>query len=191
MTSLERAIQSVVAQPAPESLIALQGALLARQEKDGTLSAALEVAGHFYRFLCELRSKVTARQYSEFASLLDIGAVGAVALENLTASEGPDFWRRLLLGGLGETLMVAASRQYVKAWKVEASVVFECAAWCLQDILWRVSAEMQPDLSGERRWQAIQTLLAPAHDPELSGSAKALLLGRIFQALLLTYLARL
>lgn len=191
MTSLVQAIQTVVTQPTPEGLVALQGALLASGREGEALSDALEVAGHFYRFLCELQSKVTARQYSEFASLLDIGAVGAVAVENLSDWDGPDFWRRLFLGGLGETLMVAASRQYVKAWEAETSVVFACATWCLQDLLWRVSSWLQPGMPGEERWRAIQTLLAPARDKELSGSAKAVLLGRVFQVLLLTYLARL
>jgi hypothetical protein len=191
MTSLEDAIQPILKQPTPEALVALQGALLASGRSGDALSDALEFAGHFYRYLCELRGKISAKDYSELASRLDIGAVGAVALENLIASEVTEFWKRLLLGGLGETLMVAASRQYIKAWQVETDVEHACATWCLADSLWRVSAKMQPSLPDEQRWQAIQALLAPARDPRVSGSEKALLLGRVFQLLLLTYLARL
>jgi hypothetical protein len=191
MRSLEAAIHPILTQPTPEALVALQGALLASGRSGEAQCDVLEIAGHFYRYLCELRSKISAKDYSEFASRLDIGAVGAVALENLIASEVPEFWKSLLLGGLGETLMVAASRQYIKAWEAETNVVHACATWCLADSLWRVSAKMQPSLPGDQRWQAIQALLAPARDREVSGSEKALLLGRVFQLLLLTYLARL
>ncbi len=65
------------------------------------------------------------------------------------------------------------------------------AAWYLSEALWRASSEMQPDLQPEERWEAIRTLLAPAHDPDVPAPEKALLLGRIFQLLLITYLARL
>jgi hypothetical protein len=50
---------------------------------------------------------------------------------------------------------------------------------------------MQPDLEPERRWHAIQALLAPAYDSEVPAPDKAVLLGRTFQMLLITYLARL
>jgi hypothetical protein len=50
---------------------------------------------------------------------------------------------------------------------------------------------MQPDLEAEKRWQAIQALLAPAYDPDVPAPSKAVLLGRVFQILLITYLARL
>jgi len=124
-------------------------------------------------------------------SMLDIGAVGAVALENLVTSDPEDFWKGLVLGGIAEGLMVAASRQYVKGWEVETALVHSQAAWYLTEALWRASSEMQPDLQPEQRWEAIQTLLAPAHDPDVPAPAKAVLLGRIFQVLLITYLARL
>jgi hypothetical protein len=50
---------------------------------------------------------------------------------------------------------------------------------------------MQPDLPSEERWQAIQSLLAPASEPDVPAADKAVLLGRVFQILLLTHLARL
>ena len=200
MKSLQEALQLILAQPTPAALVELQGALLASESRGADVEQALEIAGRFHAYLCELQSKITARDYSELASRLDIGAVGAVALENVIDSEGGEFWRGLLLGGLGETLMVAASRQYVRAWEVETALVHTCTVWYLTEVLWRTS-ELQSDPSGsgfsgqslpsEQRWQAIQSLLAPAHDPAVPASDKALLLGRIFQILLLTYLARL
>lgn len=191
MKSLADAIQPILSQPTPAALIELQGALLASGHSGPKLERTLAVAGHFYAYLSELQSKISARNYSELASRLDIGAVGSVALENILASQSHNFWQRLLLGGAAEGLMVAASRQYVKGWEIETDLVHSQAAWYLAEALWHASGETQPDLPAETRWQAIDQLLAPARDPNLSAPAKALLLGRIFQMLLLTHLARL
>ena len=191
MLDLQEAIQPILSIPTPEGLIALQGALLAHGKESEAVERALEVAGRFHHYLSDLQSKLTSRNFSELASRLDIGAVGAVALENLIASEPEEFWKRLALGGVAEGLMVAASRQYVKGWEVETGLVHSQAAWYLAEALWHVSREMQPELQPEQRWQMIQELLAPASDPEVPASEKALLLGRIFQILLIAYLARL
>ncbi len=189
--SLQEALQPILTRPTPDALIELQGALLASGHRGEGVERALEVASRFHAYLCELESKITARDYSELASRLDIGAVGAVALENVIAAEKEKFWQRLLLGGLGESLMVAASRQYIKAWEIETGLVHSCAAWYLTESLWRVSSEMQPELPPDRRWRAIQSLLAPVYDDGVPASAKAMLLGRVFQMLLLTYVAHL
>jgi hypothetical protein len=191
MKSLQDVIRSILTQPAPEALVELQGVLLALDGQDEAAQQALEVAGRFYAYLSELRSKLKAKDYSELASRLDIGAVGTVAMETVIAGESAKFWQRLVLGGLGEALMVGASRQYVKAWEVETGLVHGEAVWYLTSALWQASGEMQPDLPAEKRWEAIHALLAPAHDPEVPGAVKALLLGRIYQMLLLTRLARL
>ena len=191
MFDLQETIQPILSLPTPEALIALHGALLALGDRDETVEQALEITGHFYRYLSDLQSKLTSRRFSELASMLDIGAVGSVALENLIESEPEKLWKRLILGGVAEGLMVAASRQYIKGWEVETALVHSQAAWYLTEALWRMSSEMQPELQPEKRWEAIQNLLTPAHDPDVPASQKALLLGRIFQILLITYLARL
>jgi hypothetical protein len=191
MPTLQDAIVPILSMPTPEALIALQGALLACDQEGETVDHALKVTGHFYDYLSELQSKIAARQYSEMASMLDIGAVGAVALENLISAEKDDFWEKLVLGGLAEGLMVAASRQYIKGWQVETGLVHSHAVWVLTEALWHASNEMQPGLPSEQRWQAIQSLLAPANDPDVPAPNKALLLGRVFQILLITYVAQL
>jgi hypothetical protein len=189
MKKLQDVVRSILSQPTPDDLVALQGALLAFDRRSVAVERALDIAGHFHTYLTELQSKIAARDYSELASRLDIGAVGSVALENLIDTEGEHLWQRFLLGGLGEALMVAASRQYIKGWQVETGLVHTRAAWYLTEALWRASADMQPDLASERRWQAIQALLAPAYDPDVPAPDKATLLGRVFQMLLLTHLA--
>ena len=189
MLTLQDAIRPILSLPTPEALLALQGALLACGQEGDTVDHALKIAGHFYDYLSELQSKIAARDYSEMASRLDIGAVGAVALENLLSAEADDFWAKLVLGGLAEGLMVAASRQYIKGWQVETGLVHSHAVWVLTEALWHASNEMQPNLPSEQRWQAIHSLLAPAQDPDVPAPDKALLLGRVFQILLITYLA--
>jgi hypothetical protein len=191
MKSLSDAIQSILIQPTPAALVELQGALLFSEREGADAKRALDIAGRFHGYLCELQSKIAARDYSEFASRLDIGAVGAVAMENIISSDAEGLLHRLLLGGLGESLMVAASRQYVKAWEVETGLLHTCTSWYLAEALWHASVETQPELNPEQCWQAIQSLLAPAHDATVPAPDKALLLGRIFQMLLLTYLVRL
>ena len=191
MKSLQDAIRPILSQPTPEALVALQGALLTSGQEGEVVDRALEVTGHFHTYLSELQSKITARNYSELASRLDIGAVGAVALENVIASEKDDFWQRLALGAVAETLMVAASRQYIKGWEAETGLVHSRAAWYLTEALWRASSEMQPGLKPDQRWEAVQALLSPAHDPSVPAPDRAVLLGHVFQMLLITYLARL
>jgi hypothetical protein len=191
MPSLQEAIGSILSQPAPGTLVVLQGTLLTSGQQGEGVDRALEIAGHFYAYLSELQSKISSQNYSELASRLDIGAVGAVAMENILTATQEEFWQRLVLGAVAEGLMVAASRQYVKGWEIETKLVHSQAAWYLAEALWKASTEMQPDLEAGRRWQAIQALLAPAYDPEVPAPDKAVLLGRIFQILLITYLTRL
>ena len=191
MESIRSAMGSVLRRPTPAALVDLQGALMASGLHGPALDNVLEIAGQFFSYLCELNSKGTARDFSELASRLDIGAVGAVALENVVAGGDGDIWRGALLGLLGEGLMVAASRQYVKAWEVEASQVHTCAAWHLTDAMWRASTEMQPEASPEDRWESIQNLLAPVYAADTPAADKALLLGRIYQVLLLSHVTRL
>jgi len=191
MVSLQDAVQSILRHPTPEALVALHGSLLARRQQGEVVDDALETAGHFHAYLSDLQGKISARNYSELASRLDIGAMGAVALENVLTAEGEHLWQGLFLGGLAEVLMVAASRQYVKGWEVETGLVHTQCVWFLTEALWHASTSTQPDLLPDQRWQAIQSLLAPAADPDVPASDKAVLLGRVFQILLLTHLTRL
>jgi len=96
----------------------------------------------------------------------------------------------VLLGGMGEALMVLASRQYIKAWAQETELVHRRAAWYLFGALWRLSVECQPDLAVEQRQALIQALLVPSLGAETPVPAKIALLGRLFQVLLLTHILR-
>lgn len=188
MTSLSAALNQALHSPQPADLVALQEALLLQETTasadQATVERGLEVAGEFYAYLSQVQSALTARQFSELASWLDIGAVGAVAFEHIVTTHGGSL-AELATAALSETLMVLASRQYVKAWDVESRVVHDHAAWYLRQALWRLSQERQAQLSPEARLAALRQILAPVADPAVPAAGKLLLLGRLFQVLLL------
>jgi hypothetical protein len=181
----------LLTEPEPDDLLALQTRLLAAgidPERARAAHQASEVAREFHAYLSEIEAKSSAREYSQLASLLDVGAVGGVALENLTEA-GEVLLQRVLLGGLSETLMVLASRQYVKAWDREMRPIHMRAIWFLRGELWRLSVQGRPDMPIEARVALVDGLLAPALDQTTSDEARLALLGRLFQVLLIIHLA--
>jgi hypothetical protein len=181
----------LLTEPEPDDLLALQTRLLVAStdsERASVVRPALEVAREFHAYLSQIEAKFSAREYSELASLLDVGAVGGVALQNLTEA-GEVLLQRVLLGGLGEILMVLASRQYVKAWDREMRPIHMRAIWFLRGELWRLSVQGQPDLPVEERVELVDGLLAPALDRATADQTSLALLGRLFQVLLIIHLA--
>lgn len=181
---------TLLGEPSPPGLWQLRADLLqVGVPLEATVWAILD---EFYHFLNELLASATAREYSHFASLLDIGAVGGVALQNLLAQEGNRaLWQRLLAGGLSESLMVLAARQYVKAWEGEMTTLYRSAAWNLYRALWEISLELKPELTSATRRTHLEDLLAPLRGENTRGTVKALLIARLYQFLLLYYLRQL
>ena len=190
--SFQELLGRLLVEPSPSDLLALQTRLLAAGADPARADAAchaLELSREFHSYLSELEAKFGARQYSELASLLDIGAVGAVALENLTEA-GESLKQRILLGGLSEALMVLASRQYVKAWGREMQPIHMRAVWFLRAELWRLSIAGRPDMGTEERVALVDGLLAPALESDAPDEVSLALLGRLFQILLIIHLAQ-
>ncbi len=190
--SFQDLLGRLLVEPSPSDLLALQTWLLVAEADPESADAAghaLEVSREFHAYLSELEAKFGARQYSELASLLDIGAVGAVALENLTEA-GESLKQRILLGGLSEVLMVLASRQYVKAWGREMEPLHMRAVWFLRAELWRLSVAGRPDIGAEERAALVDGLLAPALESDAPDEVCLALLGRLFQILLIIHLAQ-
>lgn len=178
---------AVMSAPSPAVLRQLQGDLL--QAELALRPETWQLLSDFYEYLIALRSRATARQYSHLASLLDVGAVGTVALQHVVNARGEKhFWQTLLLNVLGEGLMIAAARQYVKAWEGEMSAVHEQAAWKAQQAFWRVSQALRPQLDAAERRQHLDQLFAPLYSSEVHNTFRAILLIRFFQVLLLAHL---
>jgi hypothetical protein len=149
-----------------------------------------EVLDHFRAYLDRLETGASSRDYSHLASKLDIGAVGGVLVEHLVESENARQLTERLLGGLlSEGLMVLATRQHVKAWEGELASVHREAAWYLYGEIWRWAEEMKPDLDRKERRNLIDQLLNPVLSDDTPGMHRAVLIGRLFQLLLASYLS--
>jgi len=186
---LEATLTQVLTQPTPDALWGLRADLLALADRlppgqqDGA-DWTMEIVGQFYRYLAELRSKMTAREYSQLASRMDMGSVGMLAVQDLV-TERENLLESLFLGGLSEGLMVLATLQYVKAWEAEMSLVHDQALWWLYEGLWRLSREFRSQVrTGERR-KLIDDLLMPTRSAETEPTVRVALLVRLFQALLI------
>lgn len=181
-------LMTAVTQPTPHALWQLRSDLLAGGAAPD--APALVVLSHAFAFFTELSARMTAQGFTELASMLDIGAVGTVALQNLVDGDTAkgEFWQRLLLGALSEGLMVLASRQYIKGAKAEVEALFQNHAWILADLLWRFSQARQPALPNTGRAQTIDRLFAPIWAEPTEPMAKAALIGRLYQMMLLANL---
>lgn len=183
-------LQSILTKPAPADLLSLQSALLSWEEKaDSPLArerttAALSLLGDFYNFLVGLESKLEAHAFAELASKMDVGAVAGVVAENVLGA-GKKLLERVLVGGFSEALTVLASRQYVKAYNRELEAFFQQVAWQLRAHLWRFSAARRPEMAPAERAALIDSLFAPIFKRETPGSTKPIVLGCLFQVLLL------
>lgn len=192
--NLRDAVTAILHSPSPAGLYTLGAALRecrlrAPAEEQPALRIALDMAGAFYHFLSAIQAKTTAEEYNKLASWLDLGSVGTVALQNVLA-EREDRLRRLLMGGLSESLMLIGSLQYIKAWERETQALHEQAAWQLYGGLWELSLLGQPELPPEERRQSIENVLAPCFDTNLPSIHKTVYIGWLFQLTLLIALAR-
>ena len=183
-------VMTALWKPSPATLFALGASLRSRRatasaDEQPALDAALGIAEKFYTFLSDVQAKTTAEEYNKIASMLDVGSVGTVALQNLLA-EREHMLRRLLMGGLSEALMLAASFQYVKAWEREAQALHEQAAWHLSDAFWGLSLRGQPNLGDAERRRTIDGLVRPCFDQNLKTAQKTVYVGWLYQFALLT-----
>jgi hypothetical protein len=186
---LDSILSRVLTSPAPDSLWNLRASLLALADRLPPAQRpladwSLAITGQFHHYLVLLQSKMSAHEYSQLASKMDIGSVGLLALQDLVADRGQLF-KKLFVGGLSEGLMVLAALQYTKAWKTEVTLVNDEALWWLYDGLWQVSRELRPDLAAETRGDQLEALLAPVRSPEVEPAVKAAIIARLFQVLLL------
>jgi hypothetical protein len=189
MTTFPQSLTAVLTQPTPAALWQLRGDL--RQADLPADALIWQVVDRFFAFLNSLTANLKDYEFSKMATLLDIGAIGGVAVQGVIEGDLPvqTLWKRLLAGSIGEGLMVLASRQYIKGAQAELIGVYQNTAWYLFDALWHVSAQMQPLLTPAERRRLLDELLMPALHPEMDDGVKIVLLGRLFQLLLIIHLA--
>jgi hypothetical protein len=187
--SLQEAVTEALVSPSASAVWRLRAELLAAGLPPE--SGVWEILEEFHRFLDDLETGASSRHYSQLASKLDISAVGGVVLEHVLDPKAADeLAQRLMTGLLSEGLMVLATRQHIKAWEGELGAVYRSAAWWLYGAMWRWSERRSPEVHFPERRLLLDRLFAPVHSREASGFSKAVLLGLLFQVLLLGALAR-
>jgi hypothetical protein len=187
-------LQRILTKPSAADLISMQSWLLSREEKADSpemrahVGAALLLLENFYSYLVCLESKMEARAFAELASKMDMAAVGVVVAENVRGA-GERIVEKVLMGTLGEALMVLASRQYVKAFHRDLESFCRQITWQLRAHLWRFSANRRPGIPAQDRAEMINALFAPIMAETAPGAAKPVVLGCLFQILLLASIA--
>jgi len=182
---IPESLTEMITAPSTAGLWRLRGDLLASGVPPDRHSCLLIAAFHDY--LNRLQTGTSSRDFSHLASKLDISAISGVILERLAeAGDSSEMAMGILSGALTEGLMVLATRQHVHAWEGELSAVHRDAAWFLYDQLWRWTVERSPDLAPEDRRLLLDGLFEPALAPAGSGLIKAVLLGRLFQILIVS-----
>lgn len=179
--SLHSTLNRILTRPSPDDLWRLQGDLLTLGGESAEQARA--VAGEFYRCLRSLESKSASRSASRWGAILETAAVTSVGLQEMLA-EQQDPLRRLLASGITGLLEVGAATKNVRAWEVEAALMYHDVAWYLYGELWDVSAATRPELDAEERRALVEQLLKPLLEQDVADAAKSALLVRLFQVVL-------
>ena len=186
--SLRESLTAVLTDPTASGLWPLRADLLEAELPEG--SRLWELICQYQHFLDQLSSCMTSRHYSDLASKLDIGSVSGVIMERLLEPQGArELAVSLLTGALSEGLMVAATRQHVRAWEQGIVAYVKRTAWFLYDEVWRWSEEMKPDLPAAERRRQLDELFKPVHSRDVDCVCKAAFLGLLFQILLVSRLS--
>ncbi len=188
--AIDHLLQRILREPSPGDLWTLHPYLLALQSPEAEI--ARDLAGSFYNYLTEVESKLTSKQYSSLAAMLQVGAISVLAGQDVVEAlmtGNPQAIGELLTGGLAAVLETVSNFQSVKAWETEFSSTHNSAVWELYAALWRISMEMQPDLPVDKRQILINKLLEPARNLDLSDGIRMAVIIRLFQLLLAIRLA--
>ena len=181
---LRESLFAVLTRPTDEALWRLRADLL-----ESGLPADSEVwplLQDLRDYIDQLETTTSSRDFSRLASKLDISAISGVILERVAErGDGSERALRLVSGLLSEGLMALATRQHVRAWSAELGAIHRSAAWRLYDRLWRWTERRTPELAADRRRRLIDELLSPIRRDDVSDMDRSVLLGRLFQIIVL------
>ncbi len=186
--SVRETLAATLTHPTPAALWRLRADLLEAGVSPG--SRVWRLIEEYQRFLQSLQTGSASRHYSDLASKLDIGSITGVVVDRFFEStDAKSLARSLLTGFLSEGLMVLATRQHVHAWEESLGAVCSGASWFLYQELWQWSQEKNPELAAGERRRMLDGLFQPLCSGEAGGASKAVLIGSLFQLLLLSYMA--
>lgn len=119
--------------------------------------AALDTVTRLHQFTAEIRGFSSSRSSAERASLFDLGAISALAVENLLTAEKITPMR-LFMSGLSEGLMFLASRQYVHGGNAVLEATYRTHRVAVQDALWSVAIDFREPESLEGLQEARRSI---------------------------------
>ena len=166
-----------ISNPNPTTLWQLRSELLAGGLEPESPTAA--VLNAFYSYLTAVEANLSAQGYTQFASLLNIGAAGAAAFLGLM-QENLSF-----LSLVQDGLNVLASRQYIKGSTADLKRTVLDGGWFVYRALWQLSCRTQAELTPSVRREQLDNLFSPLHEETLDLTTKAVLVGRLYQIVLI------
>ena len=185
---LPESVINLVAEPSTAAIWELRGDLLGLGLAPE--AGCFELLTEFHRFLDRIATGESSRDYSERASLMEIGALSGVVASDLAHAEDAGEWAgRMLAAAFSEGLAVLSTRQHVKAWRGELGSVYREAAWFLYGRLWEWASLRKPELDPGARRLLLDHLLAPVRDDTVDADRKTVLLSSLFLLLIIESLA--
>lgn len=141
-----------------------------------------DILDRFYSFIAELRSRVTARQFSELLGLMDAQSIWPGMKQSFSESGSDvEFAAQLFEDLMSEGLMSLGQISQARNWEVEMIPSFLSAGWKLYEEVWRLLETAKPEQDPSLRRAILDQLLSPIWNHEASGVLRAALIGRLFQ----------
>ena len=112
------------------------------------LERALHLAGEAHALAAELKGFTGQKERSEAASLLDLGSVGALAMENLLTADKITL-PRIVMNSLSETLMFLATRQIVAGSREVLGGLYRQHAAAMYRELWTLATDHRKALTAK------------------------------------------
>ena len=185
---LVEALSRTLSYPTTENLWQLRSELLESGVPPG--GRVWAILGEYQRFLEQVRTSTESRQYSELASRLDIASISGIVVERFLEPQGArELALSIISGILSEGLMAVATRQHVKAWKAGLASVCTGSAWFLYEEMWHWAQRKKPELDAGERRRLLDLLFAPVCSANPGDAGVFLLIGSLFQVLLVSEVA--
>ena len=156
-----------------------------------SVDRALAAVARFHTFASEVRGFVVSRDFSAKASLLDVGSIGVLAVENVLTAERKSLFR-LLMSGLSEGLAFAASRQYIYGSTAVLDALYRTNSAALYDDLWALATEIRGPMTekvAREVQQGLDGFFKQLAEPGLSVDRKVAAVYQMYGILVLLWCA--
>ncbi|NDJ85489.1 MAG: hypothetical protein GYB66_06355 [Chloroflexi bacterium] len=171
-------VEQVLEKPSPEGLWHLHAGLLASRHPEAPI--ARDLAGHFFRYLSAVQSKIGTRQFPVIATGLAVTSTGINVTEEIFSNRKTNLWN-LTADGFRLALDTLSTYQFVRQWETDFAALHAAAAWELYAAFWRLSETWQPAMPATARAQTLEELFTPVRDPDAENALRLAVMIRLFQ----------